>query len=187
MASPTLETGWATSTTSGTTATSLTCTAPSGIASGNTLFIIIGSDDNGSANEFTINTGTYPGWEKQTEFSPVTVAAHCAIFTKDAGGSEGDVVVDSASSDEIQAIYGRISGADYSSIVSGSTEDSASPWVQTIATLSPSDDWLLIGGMSMDGGDGGTITVSGTGWSKITQVTSGTGANDNMDVYNRKC
>jgi len=183
---------WQDSDSAGSAVTSLTCTAPSGITAGDLLIILVGSDDSGDGPEFTINTGTYPGWIGFVESGSSSVDAHLGLFAKIATGSEGNVVVNAASSDEMQGMYYRITGhgADPvgSSLVVRRTDDTGSPWSSagfSVGSLDADTEYLLISGMSMDGGDGGTITVSSTvgNWTKTTQINSGTSGNDNMGCY----
>lgn len=186
MAFPVIE-NWQSSTGGSSDVSSLTCVAPSGITSGEILVIAVGSDS-GLATTLSINTGTYPGWVKLGQSGTATEDAYCAIFAKASGGSEGNVVVDNSFSGNMQAVYYRISGHDITTIATdikhAGAVDTSSPYtINGVGSLSASLDYLSIAALSFDGGDGGTFTVGGTGFSKTTQVTAGTGLANGMGVY----
>lgn len=170
------------SNTGGNTATSLSCTAPSGIASGNLLVIFIGNDEASNTTQFSINDTNYPGWTKAGESGTSTVDAHFAIFFKEAAGTEGAVTVDAADTNEIAAFYYCVSLVDTSSVVTSFTTDTASSWVISPPSISDGE-WLLLGGMALDGGDLGTPSVSGSGWTYGNVSHSGTSSQDCSVAY----
>jgi len=108
---PVLET-WAASDTNGNLRTYLSMTAPSGIAAEDLQLLIVESSDTGDADEFTINSGTYPGWTKIDEIGDSNSLCHIAAFWKEYVSGSTAVTVDAASSDPILGWYLRISGAD---------------------------------------------------------------------------
>jgi hypothetical protein len=173
---------WTATTSDGDFTASLDMAPPDDISSGDILYIIVGDDDNTNADQFSINDTNFPGWTKEGEEGDNSIDCHIAIFTKEATGSESNITVDQLSTQEMQGIYGRITGGNPDDIRISFASDSASPWLISNPTLT-TNDWLLIAAMSMDGGDAGTITVSGTDWSKITQVNSGEFGGDNVGAY----
>lgn len=177
MASP-VHASFQSSNSGGATTTTLTCVAPTGITAGDVLYIIASNDHSATATQLSINTTNYPGWVKLQEFGSTTVDCYAAVFVKDADGTETNVVVDGAANNEMCGMYGRVTGGDYSLIVSGGNTDTTSQWVMPVSTVS-SGDWLFITGLSTDGGDVGTCTVSGVGWAKVEQINSGTAGTDN--------
>ena len=189
MASPVLA-GYNTASSGGSTASSLSFTKPSGVSIGDVLFIMVGSDDATNTTQFSINASTYPGWTKLGEAGNATVDAHIAIFYKvaDNSVSENTVTIDAASSDEMQGIYGYITGATTSGIEDGYGVPEASSWLApNPVMLQAGKDCLIVYGISVDGADVGTMTVSnplasppGT---KLVQVNSGTSGNDNAGCY----
>lgn len=181
MAYPVLE-NWGSATSGGVTVTSLDFTI-TGAVSGETLFIIVGSDDSTSDTQFST---TATGWVKENEIGSFAIDAHLAIFSRLADGSANDnvtVTIDAASSDEMSGIWGRISGGDHDTLdTRTSSAETASPWEGLTPTPADSGNYLIIAGMSMDGGDGGDITITSP-FTILTRVFSGVGSQDNMTAF----
>jgi len=176
MAVPVVE-AFVASDSGGSAVTSLLMTAPSGITSGELLIIIIGNDDTGSADEFTT---TPAGWTKLDESGSTSADAHMGVFYKVASGSEGNVTINAASSDEMMGWYMRLSGADVNTPIQASSfnaaGDSNSHAVTGVTTTV--DDTLVFYGLIFDGGTGDPFSVSGTGWTESDEHASGTGSAD---------
>ena len=91
------------------TTTALTLTKPTGVTFGDTLFILVGSDDNAAAARFSIS-GT--DWTKKFEFGNALSDCHLALFMRTADGSEAATQdVDHVTADDLWGVYGRVSGA----------------------------------------------------------------------------
>jgi len=173
------------------TRTSLTMNVPSGIAVGELLLVIVGSDDAGNGDELTINASTYPGWTKIGESGDASARAHIGAFWKEATSTSGnDVTVDAASSDEMFGWYLRISGTEVtdpiniSNFPSQSTGDANSHVIPGITTTR--DNTLGIYGLGFDGGDGDPFTVSGGSWVEQDEVDAGTTGNDASGAWGKQ-
>ena len=159
-------------------ASSLTMTAPSGIAAGERLLIIIGSDENNESGE-VFNTPS--GWDKEGESGDAIADTHIAAFSKVATGSESDVSITwSGGNESAGGWYCR-----YSSALGGvaveavafdqSSSSSASHVVGGVTTLG--DDRIVLGGLAGDGPDVYPFSLS-AGWTKDDEQEAGSGAND---------
>lgn len=168
-------------------ADSITLTAPAGITAGELLLIIVGDDDVGAGPEFSNNVS---GWNFLATAGNATADAHIAVYWKEATGSEGNVVVNPASTgDDIFGWYIRISGADTADPfdVSNFAQSSADADPHTVPQVTTTVvNTLAIFGLSFDGGDGDPFTISGTGWAEEGELAAGTGTDNAGGVWGSK-
>lgn len=168
---------------------SLSMAAAPNILSGNLLVIIIMNDEALNAATFSINAGTYPGWNKLDEIGNSTSACHIAVFYKIAGGSEGAVTVDTATSDEILGFYLRITGHDTTTPIHKNLFGAATTGANSHTALEVTttiDDCLCLYGLSFDGGEGTPFGTTSSGWSQVDEGTAGTGFNDCSACFGKK-
>ena len=163
-----------------TASSTLTFTKPSSVQVGDLLVIIAMQDDTSSqAFDATGSSDfTFLGDGGSTSSD-----AHVGFYYRIADGTEGSSEsITALSSDEWMGFYVRISGADgttpidvYNFAQSSSNQDNhVIPAVTTTI-----DDCLVLYGLSFDGGDGYTFSVSGTGWSEVDEYqTDTTGYSD---------
>jgi len=174
--------GYQKSDTGGSTETTLTCTAPSGIQAGELLFIFAGSDENGNTDGFSIS-----GWTEIAENGDSSTDARIAAYYKTASGGDGDATLNTTESNETWCVYMRISGVDTADPINAQSEDGGSCSSFTSCTMSrvttDEDDTLVLVGLSFDGGDGDPFAVSGTGWTKGDDITSGTRSTEASGVF----
>jgi len=142
----------------------ITLTAPSGIQSGDLLYIMTMRDNSFNTNDsyrFSIPSG----WSEHLyEFSSNQLVQIQTMY-KVSDGTEGDVSIASSLDRDTVAWYLRISGVDASSPinVTGSfVDDRGSLTVPGVTTSSNNCMAILM--FAYDGGDGDPFTISGTGW-----------------------
>ena len=139
----------------------LTVPAPSGITSGDLLYIIAMRDPTLDAPLYDFSA---TGWTQHLRFwTDYDVQIQTLYRVSD--GTEGDVTLTSGFGRDTVAWYLRISGVDTSSPFNavGVFADSLPPL--TIPSLTTTDDECMVFALaSFDGGDGDPFTLTGTGW-----------------------
>lgn len=161
-----------------TTGVSITATAPAGITSGDMLVLIVCTD---TVNKATHTFAALTDWTLVGGESSNAVDAMIGVYVKAATGSEGSVSPswEGTTAGSI-AYYLRISGADTAAVdASGFNKANglASHIIPSITTTV--DNCLAIYGLSFDGGDGYTFSVSGEDWVQKDQgqtIASGAGS-----------
>lgn len=133
---------------SSTTATSLSITAPSGIAAGD-LLVVAGHVDTSSEPVLSL---TQSGWSKLGQIGDATYDACTGVWWKIADGTEGAVTFNSTINAYIAGQYHRITGHDPFNPIGNwsSDEDTGDLTIAGISTSGPANLMLL-----MVGGDGG--------------------------------
>jgi hypothetical protein len=164
----------------------LTCNKPADVAVGDLLVLIGCTDASTDTIQFTDNKGG-GGWIFAGESGNTTSDAHIGVFYKIADGnedaSESIVTVGTYYWD---MFYIRISGINPNDIVEASTFDEsvASASTHNITQVTTvEDNCLVLYGLSFDGGDGYTFSVSGTGWQEVDESTN----SDGNRSYNSGC
>lgn len=163
---------------------SLTLTKPTGAnapATGDLLLIIVGNDDNTATAQWDNTTNKPTGFTLISEGGNASSDAHVAAFYRVADGTEGaTIAVPAAAGQDYWGYYIVVEGNHTTSPldVTGTTlvegSGSGSPDVPSVTTTV--DNCLAIACLGFDGGDGAPFTVSGTGWSKVSEIQAGTGS-----------
>lgn len=167
------------------TATEITLTKPSGVTFGDTIGILVGSDDNAAADRFSI-AGT--DWTKKFEFGNASSDCHLALFLRTADGSEAATqVVDHVTADDLWGVYFRVSGAggEPGFTLGQETITAASLTHVADEILTAPDDTLGFYALAFDGADA-DFTVAGTGWSAEDTIKSGTTGNNASGTFGTK-
>ncbi len=182
MGVPVLET-W-TAQNSGTVATSLVLTKPSGVVSTDLLVFIVGSSDSTSDNQFADDV---TGWSLLDESGNSSSDAHIAVYWRYADGTEAaTTTVNHATSDYLIGWYLRISGAGDQPplfVFDESSGNSSSHVIPSITTTA--DDNLAIYGLMFDGGDGLPFGTP-AGWTEIDEEQISTAASTLSGVFGTK-
>lgn len=160
----------------GTLVTSHTCTAPSGITSGELLQIVAMAD---LADPVPPNWNTPSGgWVKQIDKGTTGADTSVAVWWLEATGSEGNVTVThNAAAAYMTCAYMRISDGDtevpYDYITLTQNQPSSTSFTNIGGYFS--EDSLAFSVLAFDGGDGDPFTESGTGWTLEASNESGSG------------
>lgn len=138
----------------------LALTAPSGIAAGNLLLLLVGTD----APNTTTWWPALSGWTLEYENGSTAADVVLGLYSKVATGSEGDVTITGmASTQKHGGFYQRWSNAESVEVISAAVNASSTP--QTTATLTTlTAESILVAHWVQDGQDTSPSTVSGTGW-----------------------
>lgn len=156
---------------------SLALTKPASVVAGNLLVILAASDDATSIPQFTHQSVAgfhhfYHGGDSSTDI-------HIAAFYRVADGTEGaSFTVNAQSSDDFTCWCLRITGANRWNPIDvvgyGVSGSAASEVIDSITTTV--NDCLAFYLFAYDGGDNGTWTTTGTGWSSSDVNTTATGS-----------
>lgn len=183
MAIPVIET-WTPNDTGGSAATSITLTKPSGVAAGDLLLLIVGSDRPNS-----VGWADVTGWTKFININSNASDANLACYWRIADETEGSTIeVGAGGNYQLYGWYIRISGVDQSTPINvigtpdytGATTHNPQPIDTTV------DDCLAFYALAFDGGDGYTFSESNTGWAEVDELQSGTTGNDASGCWGTK-
>jgi len=159
---------------------SLTITKPANVASGDLLILIVGSDDSTNTQQYDTFSEGGREWTLIREHGDAACDCHIAAFYRISDGAEGvSVTIPAQSSDDQFGWYLRITGArnvgspihKYGQV--GTTNGSTHTF-NSLETVFK--ECLVIAVFGYDGGDSGTISVSGTDWEKQDELHAGTGS-----------
>ena len=183
MTLPALKTGWTSNT--AVTSASLTLTKPTGAgapAVGDLLLIIAISEDNGAAEGFSAITSE-SGWNHQYNYGDDVCDAYLGMYWRIANGAENATVnVPHIGGSSLVGWYTVWQNVDNSTPIHlVGTWVKASTGDLTIGGINTTvDDCVIISHYGFDGGDGGTFTITGTGWvgTKVDQLTSAVAASE---------
>jgi hypothetical protein len=163
-------------------ADALTLNMPAGIVAGDALLAFVGTED--STTGATLSTAT-TGWTKVGEAGTATADAHCAVWWKEAVGSDAAPVIDYANTTRGAGWVTRVTGADIAALINVSnfseTGGTASSHAITGVTTD-TDDCLVYYFLAFDGGDGLPFSVTGTGFAEIAEGQSNTSGNADVAV-----
>lgn len=183
---PVLE-GFQASNSSGSEVDSLLAVAPGSITAGETLFIVAGTDDDEAYDADRLKIDDTDWIRIGVEGDDATDSKIGIWMIPNATGSETDVTINNAGSNEVIAWYLRVSGVDtddpLDSITFSSESGSTSHSLAGLTT--ERNNCLLFTGLVFDGGDGAPFTTPG-GWTEQDEETSGTGSNDVSGVFATK-
>jgi len=163
-------------------ATDLTVAYPSSIAAGDLLLVVVVNDEKNIATALYDDSTNKPtGFTLINESGNDYSDSHVAAFYKVAAGTEtGNFTIPCVSSNANTGTCGwcfRISGAHGSSPldVTGADSQSTSSYNLTDLDLASctttENDCLAFGVACFDGGDGYNFTITGTGWTKESELT----------------
>lgn len=152
----------------GTDIANLTLTKPSGVVSGNTLLIICMNENTGASEGFGAITSE-TGWTQIFNEGNATSDSYVAAYWRESDGADDATVdVPLVTTQSGGGFYLRVSGADTADLINiiGTFNDNGGSTTPITAASVTTDaaDCLVFGCFTFDGGDGGTISTSGTGW-----------------------
>jgi hypothetical protein len=168
MTFPVLE-DWTAADSSGSAATSLTLTKPTGatINSGDLLLIMVANDENSDTAQWDDATLKPSGFTLITEWGTAAEDAHCAAFYRIADTTEGATInCPAQASNELVGWYLHVTGNHASPLdQTGATAGAGASTVILPALTTTVNDCLVFYVIGYDGADAGlTFTPSGTGW-----------------------
>lgn len=155
---------------SGTATTSITLTKPTGVASGDLLLIIAGSDPDNTSGP---HVNTPSGFTKIKDFGDAGTDAHIAAFYRIADGTEGATLsLTTVSATELYGHYIRYSGVDNISPLNVVSRDFDLEIVLTGVTTT-ADNCMAFYCLAHDGANGSPFSASGVGWIERGDVAVG--------------
>ena len=158
-------------------ATSIDLTEPTGVASGDTLVVIVMNDAANAGAQWDDSANKPTGFTLINEAGDATCDTHIAAFWRVSDGTEGTPLnVPVASSSAQEGWYLRITGAHASAPLDVTGVDvSTSGTSHAITGVTTTvDNVLAFYGIASDGGDTGPHSVAGTGWSESDEDGVGT-------------
>lgn len=161
---------------SSTGASSFTLTKPASVAAGDLLVIIAANDDTTDLTQFTGDA--IPGFTQISYIGSSVMDIHIAAFYRVADGTEGaSFTVTATSSDDLTAWCLRITGANRWAPIDAVNDGYSAAIIDAIipAVTTTVNDCLVLACNAYDGGDNGTYTITGTGWTSVDQNVTATG------------
>ena len=165
----------------------LTLTKPTGASApaiGDTLLLLVGTDDPSDIQQFDQGS-VGQGFVFRTEEGDSIADVHAAIFSKVCDGTEGATVdVTSTGPDDITGFYIVVENAGSSILpFSWQITSGTSHVIGEITT--PHNNCLAFYFLSYDGEDA-TFDVSGAGWAEVAEEHIGAGTNGHSIVFGTK-
>jgi hypothetical protein len=162
---------------SSTGASSRVLTKPASVAVGDLLVIIAATDDTSNLMQFKGNA--IPGFTEIGGLGNSSMDVHIAAFYRVVDGTEGaSFTVTSSSSDDFTCWCLRITGANRWNPIDAIDDGYATSTVDAVipAVTTTVNDCLVLACHAYDGGDNGTYTITGTGWTSVDQNKTGSGS-----------
>lgn len=160
---------------------------PTGLASGDLCIVICSMDSTTAGDGFVAKAG----WTREQMFGAGgTTDVNLTIFSRIADGTEGatETFTENGINHDLWGYWLRITGANTSAPFNvwgtpteGALTPAAIPGVTTTVA-----DCLAFYALAFDGGDQGSFSVSGTGWTESSEINAGTGSTNNAGCWGTK-